>query len=318
MHSIGQWWMWLGFFAFVLVVLAIDMAFLDNKPSQRLSIRKALSWTLIWILCALLFDALLWSYLLKTTSLAVADEKALEFFTGFVIEKSLSIDNLFVFLMIFSHFAVPLEHQRRVLLYGILGAVVLRFLMIVSGSWLVSESHWVLYIFGLFLVLTGIKMLFTSEHQEDIAENAIIRWMRRHLRITEKFHDERFFVKQNGLRYATSLFLVLVLIEVSDVVFALDSVPAIFAITQDPFIVFTSNIFAILGLRAMYFVLADLAERLHLLKYGVALLIILVGLKMVLEPWVVISLPLSLAIIVVVLGTTVLLSLYTKPRQQKR
>ncbi len=194
----------------------------------------------------------------------------MEFFTGYLIEKSLSVDNLFVFLMLFGYFAVPPEYQRRVLLYGVLGAIVLRAVIILAGVWLVSQFSWMLYLFGAFLVVTCAKMVLFAEHKPNLEKNPVLKWMRSHLRMANEFHGEHFTVVKDGLRYFTPLFAVLVMVEISDVIFAVDSIPAIFAVTTDPFIVFTSNIFAILGLRALYFLLADIADRFHLLNYGVA------------------------------------------------
>ncbi|MNH21351.1 Inner membrane protein alx [compost metagenome] len=215
----------------------------------------------------------------------VAQRTTLEFLTGYLIEQSLSIDNMFVFVMIFGYFAVPPELQRRVLLYGVLGAIIMRAGMIFAGVWLVQEFAWLLYVFGAFLLITGFKMLIFANQQPDLEMNPLLRWLRSHLRITDGFHGERFFVRQNGLRWATPMFLVLVLIEASDLVFAVDSIPAIFAVTTDPFIVFTSNIFAIMGLRALYFLLADMAYRFHLLKYGLAIVLVFIGGKMLVAPW---------------------------------
>jgi tellurite resistance protein TerC len=239
----------------------------------------------------------------------VAQRKTLEFLAGYLIEQSLSIDNMFVFVMIFGYFAVPPELQRRVLLYGVLGAIVMRAGMILAGVWLVQEFAWLLYVFGAFLVITGIKMLIFADQQPDLEKNPLLRWLRSHLRITDGFHGERFFVRQNGLLWATPMFLVLVLIETSDLVFAVDSIPAIFAVTTDPFIVFTSNIFAIMGLRALYFLLADMAERFHLLKYGLAIVLVFIGSKMLLAPWWHMPIQWSLGIVGSIILIAVLLSL---------
>jgi tellurite resistance protein TerC len=231
----------------------------------------------------------------------IADRKALEFLTGYLIEKSLSVDNVFVFLLIFTAFHVPPEYQRRVLIYGVLGAIVLRAVMILAGAWVVREFTWVLYIFGAFLVITGLRMLVMAEKEPDLEKNPVLKFARKHLRITDGHHGEKFSVMQNGVRYFTPLFLVLILIETSDVVFAVDSIPAIFAITTDPFIVFTSNIFAILGLRALYFLLADVADRFHLLKYGLAMVLTFIGAKMLITPWYHVPVAASLAIVAVLI-----------------
>lgn len=318
MHSVGLWWMWAGFFGFFLSVLMIDMYLLGGTRTHKVSVREALVWTLTWICCAFLFDAVLWYYLNKTAGFVVANQKALEFLTGFIIEKSLSADNLFVFLMIFIYFSVPLSYQRRILLYGVWGAIILRFVLIASGTALVAKLHWILYLFGLFLVISGIKMLFITEEEKDFSQDPIVRWLSKHLNISNKLHGNHFFVKQGGVYYATRLFLVLVLIEISDVIFAFDSIPAIFAITQDAFIVFTSNMFAILGLRALYFILADMAERFHLLKYGIALILAFVGFKILIEPWVQVSIPLALTLVVAILGATVILSILIPTSSQHK
>ncbi|TWC50491.1 tellurite resistance protein TerC [Pseudomonas sp. SJZ080] len=283
--SVGQSWMWAAFIMFVLAMLALDLFVFGGRKAHRVSVREALAWVTAWVSLALVFAALLWWYLHSHVGAEVAQRTTLEFLTGYLIEQSLSIDNMFVFVMIFSYFAVPPELQRRVLLYGVFGAIIMRAGMIFAGVWLVQEFAWLLYVFGAFLVITGIKMLIFANQQPDLEKNPLLRWLRSHLRITDGFHGERFFVRQNGLRWATPMFLVLVLIEASDLVFAVDSIPAIFAVTTDPFIVFTSNIFAIMGLRALYFLLADMAYRFHLLKYGLAIVLVFIGGKMLVAPW---------------------------------
>lgn len=318
MTSMGTWWLWGGFFCFVIMVLGIDIFLLGGKKTHRVSTREALSWTLVWFSCAMIFNALIWWYLKQTTNPVMAQQKALEFFTGYLIEESLSIDNMFAFILIFNYFAIPRELQRRVLLYGLLGAVILRLILILSGTWLVSQFHWVLYFFGVFLVVTGIKMLLTKENEPIVENHPFINWLRHHLRMTSSLHGEFFFIKQNNLWYATPLFLVLVAIELSDLVFALDSIPAIFAITHDPFIVFTSNIFAILGLRALYFLLSNMAARFHLLKYGVGIVIVFVGSKMLIEPWMHVPIILSLGVVVAILTTTVLLNLLVNFNKKRK
>ena len=302
--------MWAGFIAFVLAMLALDLFVLGGGKSHRVSVKEAASWVLAWIALAVSFGALLWWYLDGTAGREIANRKALEFLTGYLIEQSLSIDNMFVFVMIFTYFAVPPELQRRVLLYGVLGAIVMRAGMILAGVWLVSEFAWVLYIFGAFLVVTGIKMLVFANHQPDLEKNPLLRWLRGHMRVTPGFHGNAFFVRIDGLRHATPMFLVLMVIEASDLVFAVDSIPAIFAVTTDPFIVFTSNIFAIMGLRAMYFLLADMAERFHLLKYGLAMVLVFVGGKMLAAPWFHMPVQWSLAIV----GSVILLSVFLSLR----
>jgi tellurite resistance protein TerC len=211
--------------------------------------------------------------------------------------------------MLFSFFAVPIEYQKRVLVYGVLGAIVLRALMILLGAWLIAEFHWVLYVFGAFLLITGIKMFIFADKEPNLTENPLLKWLKKHMRITDTFHGNKFWVTINEVRWYTPMFLVLILVEFSDVIFAMDSIPAIFAITSDPFIVFTSNIFAILGLRALYFLLADMADRFHLLKYGLAVVLIFVGTKMLIVEWFKIPVVASLAVVIGVLGISILLSL---------
>jgi tellurite resistance protein TerC len=307
--------MWAGFIAFVLAMLALDLFVLGGNKAHRVSVREAASWVTAWVVLAISFGALLWWYLDGTAGREIANRKALEFLTGYLIEQSLSVDNMFVFVMIFSYFAVPPELQRRVLLYGVLGAIIMRAVMIMAGVWLVSEFAWILYVFGLFLLVTGVKMLVFADKKPDLEKNPLLRWLRGHLRITPGFHGEAFFVRINGLRYATPMFLVLMMIEASDLVFAVDSIPAIFAVTTDPFIVFTSNIFAIMGLRALYFLLADMAERFHLLKYGLALVLVFIGGKMLVMPWFHMPVQWSLSIVGAIILISVLLSLKLTRRQ---
>ncbi|OOQ44374.1 hypothetical protein AO361_14770 [Pseudomonas fluorescens] len=283
--SVGQSWMWAAFIGFVLAMLALDLFVFGGRKAHRVSVREALAWVIAWTSLALVFSVLLWWYLRSMFGAEVAQRTTLEFLTGYLIEQSLSIDNMFVFVMIFGYFAVPPELQRRVLLYGVLGAIIMRAGMIFAGVWLVQEFAWLLYVFGAFLLITGVKMLIFANQQPELEKNPLLRWLRSHLRITDGFHGERFFVRQSGLRWATPLFPVLVLIEASDLVFAVDSIPAIFAVTTDPFIVFTSNIFAIMGMRALYFLLADMAYRFHLLKYGLAIVLVFIGGKMLVAPW---------------------------------
>ncbi len=307
--SIGEPWMWAVFIAFVLVMLALDLFVLGGRRAHKVSVREAAAWSLTWFSLALVFNAGLWWYLSGSVGREIADQKALEFLTGYLIEKSLSVDNVFVFLLIFTAFNVAPEFQRRVLIYGVLGAIVLRAIMILAGAWVVREFHWVLYIFGAFLLVTGLRMLVMAEKEPDLEKNPVLKLARRYLRITPEYHGEKFTVMKDGVRWFTPLFLVLILIETSDVVFAVDSIPAIFAITTDPFIVFTSNIFAILGLRALYFLLADVADRFHLLKYGLAMVLAFIGSKMLIAPWYHVPVQASLAVVTVLIGASVVASL---------
>ena len=309
MSNIGEFWMWGAFIAFVLCMLALDLFVFGGRKAHKVGVKEAAVWSLVWVSLALSFNGLLWWYLNGTLGSEVANAKAMEFLTGYVIEKSLSVDNVFVFLMIFSAFHVAPEYQRRVLIFGVLGALVLRAVMILAGAWVVSEFHWVLYLFGIFLVITGIRMLVMAEKEPELEKNPVLRFARRHLRISEDQHGEKFTVMKDGVRYFTPLFLVLIMVEVSDVVFAVDSIPAIFAITTDPFIVFTSNIFAIMGLRALYFLLADIADRFHLLKYGLAMVLTFIGGKMLIAPWYHIPTLASLAVVGILIVSSVVASL---------
>ena len=301
--------MWAGFIAFIVAMLALDLFVLGGRKSHRVSVREALAWVIAWACLALAFAGLLWWHLTATQGAETAQRKTLEFLAGYLIEQSLSVDNMFVFVMIFGYFAVPPELQRRVLLYGVLGAIVMRAGMILGGVWLVAQFAWLLYVFGAFLVITGIKMIVVAESAPDLEKNPLLRWLRGHLRITGTFHGESFFVRQNGVLWATPMFLVVVLIEASDVIFAVDSIPAIFAVTADPFIIFTSNIFAIMGLRALYFLLADMADRFHLLKYGLAIVLVFIGGKMLIAPWFHMPIQWSLAIVGGIIAASVALSL---------
>jgi tellurite resistance protein TerC len=312
-ESIGTWWMWAGFFALVLVMLAIDLFMVGGGKQHRVSFKEAATWSGIWVGVSLLFAAALWWYLDGVAGREVANTKSMEFITGYLIEKSLAVDNVFVWLMLFSFFAVPLELQKRVLIFGVLGAIILRTIMIFAGAWLIAQFHWILYVFGAFLLLTGVKMWWFAEEKPDLENNRVVKWLRGHMKITTELQGERFFVfrEEAGrlVRYATPLFLVLVLVEISDLIFAVDSIPAIFAITTDPFIVLTSNVFAILGLRAMYFLLAGVADRFSLLKYGLALVLMFIGVKMMLIDLYKIPVGISLAVVAIIIGVSVWLSL---------
>ena len=301
--------MWAGFGVFVLIMLAVDMFLLGRNGAQKVTIREALTWSLVWFTMALLFGGALWGWLDHTAGREVADAKAMEYLTGYLLEKTLAMDNIFVFVMLFGYFAVPLEYQKRVLVYGVLGAIVMRVVLILLGAWLIAQFHWVLYIFGAFLLITGIKMFLFAEHESDLSKNPLLKWLRSHMRITDSYHGDKFWIYEKGVRWFTPMFLVLVLIEASDLIFAMDSIPAIFAVTSDPFIVLTSNIFAILGLRALYFLLADMAARFHLLKYGLAVVLMFVGVKMLIVDWFKIPVAVSLGVIIAVLGTSIMLSL---------
>ena len=309
MNDIGEPWLWGAFIAFVLAMLALDLFVFGGRRAHKVAVKEAAAWAVAWFVLALAFNGVLWWYLRGAAGNEVADAKALEFFTGYLIEKSLSVDNVFVFLLIFGAFQVPAEYQRRVLMFGVLGAIVMRAVMILAGAWVVREFHWVLYLFGAFLVVTGVRMLAMAEKEPDVEKNWVLRFARRHLRVAEGAHGERFTMTKDGVRHFTPLFLVLLLVEASDLVFAVDSIPAIFAITTDPFIVFTSNIFAIMGLRALYFLLAGVASRFHLLKYGLAMVLAFIGAKMLIAPWYQVPTLASLAVVVTLIAASVAASL---------
>jgi tellurite resistance protein TerC len=302
-ESIGTPWLWFGFIAFVLAMLALDLG-VFHKKDHEISVKEALIWTCVWISLAMLFNVGVYYWF--------GTERALEFLSGYVIEKALSVDNIFVFILVFSVFAVPAKLQHRVLLWGILSALVLRAVFVVLGAALLSRFHWLGYVFGAFLMFTGIKLLVQREGEVDPRRNPLFKLFRR-LPSVDQFHEGRFTIVQDGKRYATPLLLVLIAIETTDIIFAMDSIPAIFAVTRDPFIVFTSNIFAILGLRALYFALAGMMDKFHYLKIGLALVLMFVGVKMLLAGVYKIPIWASLAIIAALLAGSVIASLLRRP-----
>lgn len=314
LHTIATPWMWGGFAVFVVVAIYIDLVAIEKKGEHVVGFREALHWSLLWIGLALAFNALLWYWLRDHGGVELANQKATEFFTGYVIEKSLSVDNLFVFLMIFNAFAVPPMLRKHALIIGVVGAIILRAFLILIGAWLIARFHWILYFFGAFLVYTGFKMLVAAEEEPDLEQNPILRWMRGHLKITSNYDDGCLTAIKDGQRWFTPLFVVVVLIAVTDVIFAVDSIPAIFAVTTDPFIVMTSNIFAVLGLRALYFMLAGMADRFHLLHYGLAFVLAFIGVKMLIVEWYKIPVGASLAVVGTLLAASVIASLTMKPK----
>lgn len=309
LESIGTPSLYLSFSMLVAILLAVDFFILKHEGEHRVSTKEAAIWSAIWVSIALAFGLWFWWYLRGIVGEDVARTRALEYLTGYLIEKSLAVDNVFVWITLFNFFAVPPAYQKRVLLYGVLGAIVLRAILIYVGALLLAQFHWILYVFGAFLLYTGVQMVRAADEESDLADNRVLRWMRKHIRITDAYHQDRFFVVQQGLRYATPMFVVLVLVEITDVIFAVDSIPAIFAVTGDPFIVFTSNIFAILGLRAMYFLLADMAQRFHLLKYGLAAILVFIGIKMLLLDIYKIPTAVALGVVGLILATSVVASL---------
>jgi len=312
MESIAPLWLWVVFVVFVVAALFVDFVVLKKQGSHTVGVKEALNWSFAWVALSLLFNGLFWWAVKDSTgSSAIATEKSLEFLTGYLIEKSLAVDNIFVFLLIFSYFAVPAAFQKRVLMIGILGAIVLRTVMILVGGWLLAQFHWILYVFGAFLVLTGVKMWWAAGQEPSLDENPALRLLRRVLPVSKGFDGEKFFTVENGKRIATPLFMVICLVGFTDVIFAVDSIPAIFAITRDPFIVLTSNVFAILGLRAMFFLLQAVASRFHLLNYGLALVLVFIGTKMLLIDIYKIPVAVSLGVVLSILAITMLWSART-------
>ncbi|MBS3996135.1 MAG: TerC family protein [Hydrogenophaga sp.] len=314
MQTIAPLWLWIVFVAFVLVALFVDFVVLKKQGAHEVGVQEALKWSLAWVVVSLVFNALFWWAIKDISgSTAIANEKALEFLTGYLIEKSLAVDNIFVFLLIFSYFSVPPAFQKRVLMFGILGAIVLRTIMILLGAWLLEQFHWVLYVFGAFLILTGIKMWFGADAEENLDDNAALKLLRRLMPVSQHYDGEKFFTVENGKRIATPLLMVITMVAITDVIFAVDSIPAIFAITKDPFIVLTSNVFAILGLRAMFFLLQAAASRFHLLNYGLAVILVFIGTKMMLIDLVQIPVSVSLGVVIGILAITMVWSAKTAP-----
>lgn len=316
METIGNLWLYVVFFGLVTVMLLIDFLGFKQKQDQDVPIRQAAYWSIAWVTVATIFGGGLWFYLQQTVGATIANQKTMEYFAGYLLEKSLAIDNVFVWLMIFAAFAIPPAFQRKILLYGVLGAIILRTIFIFIGAWFVQEFSWVLYIFGAFLVYTGFKFLKGQDEEDtNIEDIKLLKWLRKHMRITPQLHGNNFFVRQNGVLWATPLFLVLILVEASDVIFAVDSIPAIFAVTSDPFIVLTANLMAILGLRAMFFLLAGAANKMHYLPYGLGIILLFIGAKMLLLDVFHMPIWISLGFIVLVLSITAYLSLRHNKRQ---
>jgi tellurite resistance protein TerC len=293
-------WLWIGFNALILLMLLIDLG-VFHRDNHVISIREALGWTAIWIALALVFNAGLWYYM--------GTETALKFLTGYLIEKSLSMDNVFVFLLIFTYFQVPDEYQHKVLFWGILGALIFRAIFIFAGVALISKFHWIIYVFGAFLIYTGIKMMWEKDKEIHPKKNPVLRLFGRFIPISKHYHGDRFFVRRRNYIVATPLFVVLIVIETSDIIFAVDSIPAIMAITLDPFIIYSANAFAILGLRALYFALAGVMRLFHYLHYGLSIILIFVGFKMILEDVITIPIVIVLAVIILLIGGSIAASL---------
>lgn len=298
--------LWIGFNLFVLGLLALDLG-VFHRRAHEVSFREAAIWSAVWIGLALLFNAAVWHWL--------GPQKGLEFLTGYLIEKSLSVDNIFVFAILFSYFAVPARYQHRVLFWGILGALLMRAGFIAAGAALLARFHWVIYLFGAFLVVTGLKMAIAPDRGFEPERNPVLRLVRRLVPVADRYHGQRFFVREGGALVATPLFLVLVLVEVTDLIFAVDSIPAVFAVTRDPFIVYTSNVFAILGLRALYFVLAGVMHKFEYLKLGLAAVLVFVGTKMTLVDVYKIPAGVSLGVVAAILAVAVAVSLVRARRR---
>lgn len=294
-------WLWIGFSVFILLMMSLDLGLL-NRKAHVIKYREAATWSAVWVTLALIFAGLVFYY--------QGTDRGLEFLTGYLIELSLSVDNLFVFLLIFSYFKVPAKYQHRVLFWGVMGALVMRLTMIFIGAALINRFHWIIYIFGAFLVYTGIKMFKHEELDIRPEDNPLVKFVTRYIPITRHYEEEKFFTRVNGRLTGTLLFLVLVIVEVTDLVFAVDSIPAIFAITTNTFIVYTSNVFAILGLRSMYFLLAGVVEKFQYLKMGLAIVLTFIGAKMlVVAVGVHIPIWFSLIFVAVVLLSSVIASL---------
>jgi tellurite resistance protein TerC len=293
-------WFWVGFIAFVLAMLALDLGVFHRRP-HVVGPKEAGIWTGVWVGLALCFAAGLFIFAGRHASLT--------FLTGYVIEEALSVDNIFVMVLIFEYFRVPKNSQHRVLFYGILGALVMRGAFIGAGAVLIEHFHWILYVFGALLIVTGVRMALSHDDAFQGDQNRIVGMLRRILPLSDRFYDAHFTVVEAGRRLATPLLLVLIVVEVTDLIFAIDSIPAIFGVTTDPFLVYTSNIFAVMGLRSLYFLLAAVVDRFHLLKYGLAVILSFVGFKMLAERWVTIDVALSLTIILSVLAISIAASL---------
>ena len=311
----GTIWLWVGFNLFVIAMLALDLGVFHRK-SHAVSGREALAWSLVWISLSLVFNAVIyffWDSMMPESSYTNR-EAALAFLTGYLIEKSLSVDNIFVFILIFSFFGVPAAYQHRILFWGILGALITRGALIAVGAALLEEFHWIIYVFGAFLIFTGIRMVWHHDENVQPDKNPVVKFFRRFMPVTESFEKDHFFVRRAGKLMATPLFLILLVVESTDLVFAVDSIPAIFAVTQDPFIVFTSNVFAILGLRALYFLLANIMDKFEYLKFGLSAVLIFVGIKMVIVDFYKIPIGVSLGVVAGILTLSVLASLWKAKR----
>ena len=314
METIGNPWLWAGFGGLVVIALLVDLVLMRHGGAHKVTFKEAAWWSLGWVALAMIFNGALWWYVGQTAGAAEANRVGLEFLTGYLVEKALAVDNIFVFLMIFGYFAVPEEQRQRVLVIGIVGAIALRAVLIFVGALLLAKFHWILYLFGAFLLFTGIKMWRAAGEPPSLEGNPVLRWVTGHLPFMRRYYGGALWIGSGARRKFTPLFVVLVMIAVTDVIFAVDSIPAIFAITEDPFIVLTSNVFAVLGLRAMFFLLQGMADRFHLLPYGLALVLVFIGLKMLLIDVYKIPILVSLGVVAAIIATTVFLSLRMPPK----
>ena len=315
-QTIGNPWLWGGFIAVVIAALLIDLVLMRHGGPHKVTFKEAAWWSVGWVALALAFNAWLWWYARARFGIESGDRIGMEFLTGYLVEKALAVDNIFVFLMIFGYFAVPEEQRQRVLVIGIVGAIALRAVLIFVGALLLAKFHWILYLFGAFLLFTGIKMWRAAGEPPSLEGNPVLRWVTGHLPFMRRYYGGALWIGSGARRKFTPLFVVLVMIAVTDVIFAVDSIPAIFAITEDPFIVLTSNVFAVLGLRAMFFLLQGMADRFHLLPYGLALVLVFIGAKMLLIDLYKIPVPLSLGVVAAIIGGTIALSLM-RPQEDK-
>jgi len=298
---------WIGFFIILFILLSVDLG-VFNKKSHRISFKEAVLYTILWISVALIFDLIIYN--------VFDHRKALDFLTGYLLEYSLSVDNIFVFLLIFSYFKVEAKYQHKVLFWGIIGAIVFRLTLIFVGTELMKKFEWIIYIFGIFLIISGIRMLFPSKEEGNIEKNPLVNILKKIFPVTSDFVNGKFFVKQSGKFFMTPLFIVLTILESTDIVFALDSIPAVLSITQDPFIVFTSNAFAILGLRSLYFAIAGFMDKFRYLKVGLSIILVYIGVKMCISNTIHISTEITLLILFVILSLSVLLSIIIKPKKK--
>ena len=299
---------WIIFNAFVFIMLALDLGVFHRK-SHEVSVKEALIWTFVWIILALIFNVILYFWR--------GQQQALEFFTGYLVEKALSVDNIFVFIMIFTYFRIPSKYQHKVLFWGIIGALIMRVIFIFAGVALLEKFHFTIYIFGALLIFTGIKMFNHGSSKIEPDKNPVLKFFKKFMPVTQTLHEDKFFIRMDGKRFATPLFLVLILVETTDLIFAVDSIPAILAITQDQFIVYTSNVFAILGLRSLYFALSGIVHRFWLLSYALAIVLIFVGIKMILIDFYKIPIEWSLLFIATIITASIFLSLRIKNKKAK-